>query len=248
MVPNALTRSSVQRDHALIAPDSHVPAPLPGWTKTKGIILISPVMGARFSQFYAIMERRGESAPPLPGVERFFFVLEGEATLQTDAGTTHLGIGGYGFIPAGTTHKIIAKKAAKLLLFEKKFVPLEGVALPEVVTGNERDLPESPFLGDDRALLKFLLPDNPSYDMAINIFSYMPGTTLPFVEVHVMEHGLLMLDGGGVYRLADSWYPVTEGDVIWMASYCPQWFIAGGRTPSRYIYYKDVNRDPMGDL
>ena len=113
--------------------------------------------------------------------------------------------------------------------------------------GNERDLPESPFLGDERAQLKFLLPDEPAYDMAINIFSYMPGTTLPFVEVHVMEHGLLMLQGGGVYRLADSWYPVTEGDVIWMASYCPQWFVAAGRTPSRYIYYKDVNRDPMGD-
>ena len=61
MVPQALTRSSVKRDHALIAPDSHVPAALPGWTKTKGIILISPVMGARFTQYYAMMERGAES-------------------------------------------------------------------------------------------------------------------------------------------------------------------------------------------
>ena len=39
--------------------------------------------------------------------------------------------------------------------------------------------------------------------------------------------------------------PVKAGDVIWMASYCPQWFVAMGKTPASYIYYKDVNRDPM---
>jgi (S)-ureidoglycine aminohydrolase len=65
------------------------------------------------------------------------------------------------------------------------------------------------------------------------------------VEVHVMEHGLVMLDGMGVYRLGEDWYPVQEGDVIWMASYCPQWFVAMGKTPARYLYYKDVNRDPL---
>jgi (S)-ureidoglycine aminohydrolase len=60
-----------------------------------------------------------------------------------------------------------------------------------------------------------------------------------------MEHGLVMLDGMGVYRLGESWYPVNEGDVIWMASYCPQWFVAMGKTPARYLYYKDVNREPL---
>ena len=56
---------------------------------------------------------------------------------------------------------------------------------------------------------------------------------------------LLMLDGQGVYRLADSWYPVQQGDVIWMAPYCPQWFVAMGKGPARYLYYKDVNRGPL---
>jgi (S)-ureidoglycine aminohydrolase len=57
-----------------------------------------------------------------------------------------------------------------------------------------------------------------------------------------MEHGLLMLSGQGVYRLEDSWYPVAAGDVIWMAPYCPQWFVAMGKSPASYLYYKDVNR------
>ena len=30
-----------------------------------------------------------------------------------------------------------------------------------------------------------------------------------------------------------------------MAPYCPQWFVAMGKQPARYLYYKDVNRDPM---
>jgi (S)-ureidoglycine aminohydrolase len=61
----------------------------------------------------------------------------------------------------------------------------------------------------------------------------------------VMELGLQMLDGAGVYRLGESWYPVQAGDVIWMRSYCPQWFVAMGKQPARYVYYKDVNRDPL---
>jgi (S)-ureidoglycine aminohydrolase len=30
-----------------------------------------------------------------------------------------------------------------------------------------------------------------------------------------------------------------------MAPYCPQWFVAIGKEPASYIYYKDVNRDPI---
>ena len=60
-----------------------------------------------------------------------------------------------------------------------------------------------------------------------------------------MEHGLLMLEGGGIYRLSDRWYPVTAGDFIWMAPFCPQWFGALGTSPAKYLIYKDVNRHPL---
>jgi (S)-ureidoglycine aminohydrolase len=65
------------------------------------------------------------------------------------------------------------------------------------------------------------------------------------VESHIMEHGLLILGGGGVYRLDADWYSVQTGDVIWMAPYCLQWFAAVGDGPASYIYYKDVNRRPL---
>jgi (S)-ureidoglycine aminohydrolase len=136
--------------------------------------------------------------------------------------------------------------ASRLCVFEKRYESLPGVAAPGTLVGNERDVRGEPFLGDSDALLQVLLPDEPAFDLAVNVFTYRPGATLPMVEVHVMEHGLLMLEGQGVYRLADSWYPVREGDAIWMAPYCPQWFVAMGKGPARYLYYKDVNRDPLG--
>ncbi len=55
-----------------------------------------------------------------------------------------------------------------------------------------------------------------------------------------------MLEGGGIYRLGDHWYPVTAGDFIWMGPFCPQWFGAIGKRPAKYLIYKDWNRHPLG--
>jgi (S)-ureidoglycine aminohydrolase len=77
---------------------------------------------------------------------------------------------------------------------------------------------------------------------------YQPGASLRMVEMHVMEHGLIMLEGGGIYHLGNSWYPVTAGDFIWMAPWCPQWFGAIGKVPAKYLIYKDWNRHPLAGL
>ena len=47
-----------------------------------------------------------------------------------------------------------------------------------------------------------LTPDEMSFDFAVNTMVYQPGAALSMVEMHVMEHGLTMLEGGGIYRLA----------------------------------------------
>ncbi len=100
-------------------------------------------------------------------------------------------------------------------------------------------------MGDPALQVRVMLPDDEAFDMVVNTLSFEPGGSLPMVEVHVMEHGLLMLEGGGIYRLDNDWYPVTAGDFIWMGSYCPQWFGALGKTPSKYLIYKDWNRHPL---
>src|SRR5262245_40519431 len=221
------TRSRVARDHALICPDSFVPAPLPGWERTQGVILIAPRMGARFTQYLALMEAGASAGAALAGVERVLFVMDGTVSLQIGRSEERtLGTGGFAYLPPQAEASLRAKSARRLNVFEKRYVPLPGVPHPGPVVGQEQDIEGIPFLGDPDALLKTLLPTEPAFDLAVNVFTFRPGATLPMVEVHVMEHGLLMLQGQGVYRLGDAWYPVRAGDAIWMAPYCPQWFVA----------------------
>lgn len=243
------TRSRIQRSHALIAPDSFVTSDLPDWENAQGIILISPRIGARFTQYIALLADGGKASPALASVERVVYVLEGEIAVSLrDSSERRLGPGGFAYSPPDSDIAFRATAPARLNVFEKRYVPRPGIAPPGPVYGDERDVAGSPFLGDPAAILKVLLPCDDRFDLAVNVFTYEPGATLPMVEVHVMEHGLLMLEGQGVYRLGDDWYPVQAGDVIWMAPYCPQWFVAMGKTPARYLYYKDVNRDPWEEV
>jgi (S)-ureidoglycine aminohydrolase len=132
-----------------------------------------------------------------------------------------------------------------LAVIEKPYCAGRGGAHPDTVFGREQDV-VAQNLGDDPWLeVRSLLPSGSEHDFAVNTMTYQPGASLPAVEIHVMEHGLLMLEGGGIYRLGDSWYPVTAGDFIWMGPYCPQWFGAIGKTPAKYLIYKDFNRAPL---
>lgn len=245
MKPLGSTRSSTHRNHAFIGPDSHVTSGLPGWTATKGVILISPRMGARFCQYIANLEAGSASKAPAPGVQRFLYVLQGSVSVTAGGRTVVLGETHYAWLPPDAPHAITTPGTAQIMVFEKHYHRLPGVAPSEAVFGRAEDVASTPFLGDPDATLQLLLPDVPQFDMAVNIFTYRPGAALPFVEVHIMEHGLTMIAGGGIYRLDDQWYPTAKGDTIWMGPYCPQWFCAYGKENAAYIYYKDINRDAL---
>ena len=225
----------------MITADGQVTGVLPGWTDCTPCVLISPALGAGFAQYLVTLGVGAAGMGETGNEEWLLYVVDGAITMNG----VRLTQGGFAFLPPGTKYEVREPdKDSRLLIFSKKYEPLAGQKQPAFFTGNERDLSESPFLGDPHARLKLLLPESLGADMAVNIFTYDPGATLPFVETHVMEHGILMLAGSGVYRLDADWYPVTAGDAIWIAPYCPQWFIAAGPQPARYIYYKDVNRWP----
>ncbi len=241
------TRDMVKERYVLRTPAGFVPSNLPGWSRCVCIIQISPAMGANFAQFLITLEANGEGKGNAGVNEYFVYVLHGKCAVKLGSEKHSLTTGSYVFIPAHHDfHFHEAEKGTELLIFQKRFEPLAGVGKPGSGVGHEKSVPGNPFLGNDDARLQVLLPDQPEYDMAVNIFTYQPGATLPFVETHIMEHGLVMLRGQGVYRLDADYHPVTAGDVIWMAPYCPQWFVAMGKTPASYIYYKDVNRAPLG--
>jgi (S)-ureidoglycine aminohydrolase len=240
------TRDVVKERYALRTPSGCVPSNLPGWTNCVSIVQISPAMGANFTQVLITLNANGEGRGNSGVVESFVYVLEGDCSARVVGKKHTLKTGSYLFIPAQSDFLFDgAKDGAQLLIFQKLFESLSGAKIPGVIVGHEADIPGNPFLGNEGARLQVLLPDKPEFDMAVNIFTYQPGATLPFVEMHIMEHGLVMLRGQGVYRLDADHHPVRAGDVIWMAPYCPQWFVAMGKEPASYIYYKDVNRSPM---
>ncbi len=141
---------------------------------------------------------------------------------------------------------MIASIKSRAAIIEKLCEPLAGAPVPTAFVGKESEINSVPLMDDDSLRVRSLLPDNDSYNFAVNTMTYDPGSALSMVEIHVMEHGLLMLEGGGIYRLGDSWYPVQAGDFIWMAPYCPQWFGALGKNPAKYLIYKDWRRHPLG--
>jgi (S)-ureidoglycine aminohydrolase len=237
------TRARVASRHALITPANHVSSSVPGITGATVVVLVNEKMGAGFAQVLVTFERGGSAVGAASEIETFGYVASGGATVVLGGKRQVCGPGGFFFAPARQAWSLTAPKAGtQVTLFQKQYVPLAGASAPRPLIGDSASIKGQPFLGDPAANLQVLLPDEPAYDMAVNIFAYQPGGHLPYVEVHIMEHGLLMLAGKGVYRLEDSWYPVQAGDAIWMAPFCAQWFVAMGKTPASYLYYKDVNR------
>ena len=240
------TRSSQQSNHLLLTADSFVRTTLPGMKACSAIVHVGPALGAKFTEYTAEFESGGELGST--GAQRFIFVIEGGVQLQADGKSSELGPRGYVYLPEGLRHRVIANQVSRVAVIEKPYQALDSVEPPRLIISNE-DVVSSHPLEDDPALqVKHLLPDEMSFDFAVNTMVYQPGASLSMVEMHVMEHGLIMLEGGGIYRLGDSWYPVTAGDFIWMGPWCPQWFGAIGKVPAKYLIYKNWNRHPLAGL
>jgi (S)-ureidoglycine aminohydrolase len=237
------TRSAHQRNHLLLTPDTFVRTTLPGMKAASAIVHISPALGAAFTEYAAELESGGELGETL--AQRFLYVVDGSLKLQV-GGKDHLvGPRGYAYLPQGAAHRITSREKSRAIVIEKSYIQNSSANPSGVIVGSEDSIPSAP-LDDDPALqVKHLLPDTLSFDFAVNTMTYQPGAALRMVEMHVMEHGLVMLEGGGIYRLGDAWYPVTAGDFIWMGPWCPQWFGAIGKVPAKYIIYKDWNRHPL---
>ena len=237
------TRSVRQPDHLLLTPDTFVRAPLPGMQNANAVVHVSPAMGARFTE-YTVEFEPGGTYDIAGGTQRFVYVLEGELTLTAGAQQNTLLPNDYCYIAQVIPACFRARARARAAVIEKPYQPLDRVP-PPMLVGRESAMPGQPLMGDDALAVRILLPDDIAFDFAVNTMTFQPGAALAMVEIHVMEHGLLMLAGGGVYRLGESWYPVSAGDFIWMASYCPQWFGALGKIPAKYLIYKDWNRHPL---
>ena len=97
--------------------------------------------------------------------------------------------------PARPAH--CALTTCRINVFEKRYVLVLVSRHPARSAATSAKSKATPFLGDPDAILKVLLPIDPRFDLAVNVFTFQPGAALPLVEMHMMEHGLLMLEGRG---------------------------------------------------
>ena len=246
------TRSANRRDHLLLTPDTFIRTPLPGVTNGSAIVHVAPQSGSGFTMMTVELEPGGTLTEG--PTQRFLYVLEGELTLiePGNSGPHTMIADGYAYLPTDYPHTLKAEAKARVAVVDKPFLPLASAhseplkePRPWSLIGREPEVMSVPLNGDEGLQVRSLLPDSIAFDFACNTMTYAPGAGLAQVEIHYMEHGLLMLEGGGIYRLGDQWYPTQAGDFIWMAPYCPQWFGAIGKRPAKYLIYKDFNRHPL---
>jgi (S)-ureidoglycine aminohydrolase len=242
-----LTRSSRKLDHLLQTPNTFIRTPLPGASGVEFVVHAAPQLGARFTQMTAEFAKDGTLGPA--PAQRFIYLLEGELELTAGGKKYQLVMDSFAFLPQDVPHTVRAVAQSRAAVIEKHYESLAGVETQaaQIVVGNEAAVAAVALMGDEGLRVRSLMPDGPAYDFAVNTMTYDPGAALGMVEIHVMEHGLLMLEGGGIYRLGDAWYPVEAGDFIWMGPYCPQWFGALGKRPAKYLIYKDWCRHPLGE-
>lgn len=242
---SALTRSVVHRNHAVISPDGYINSKVPGWDACTVNVIINEQMGANLCQTLITAESECVLNGATKESQIFFYIIEGKCAAKVNGKSQSLSQGHFVYVPVHSDYEFNDfQSGTKFITFHKKYEPLAGYAAPEAIFGDAGKVDGPEYLGDPALRLQVLLPEELSFDMAVNIFTYDPGGHLPFVETHIMEHGLMYLQGQGVYMLDHKWYPIKKGDSIWMAPYCQQWFTAMGKEPAVYIYYKNVNRFP----
>ncbi|MEZ4610864.1 MAG: hypothetical protein R2838_11595 [Caldilineaceae bacterium] len=138
MQPFGFTRTAVQRDHAFITPDSHVTGPLPRWEKTRGVVLISPHMGAGFSQYLAHMDAGGRSGAPFARCGTLRLCAGRRSAVAVGRTDDHAHARRLR-IPAARHAAVAAPDApAALNFFERRYVSVPDHAAPARSSGASR--------------------------------------------------------------------------------------------------------------
>ena len=230
-----------------------VTSQLPFWERTRCWIIAKPIVGfsTTFAQYIVEVLAGGGSVNPEPDtrVQGVLFVVEGELTIEVGDRTHPLSPGGYAYLPAGVSWalKNNTDSGARFHWIRKVYERVEGLDQPPVLIANDNEVEPTPMPDTQGkwATTRFVDPGDLRHDMHVNIVTLQPGAVIPFLETHVMEHGLYVLQGKGVYRLNEDWVEVEAGDFMWLRAFCPQACYAGGPDSFRYLLYKDVNRHPV---
>lgn len=209
-------------------------------------------MGAKFAMYLVGGGKKGRFDGMDGVMETFIYVLEGRVKV---AGKEVLEAGGFVYVPPWVHIRVdfvVEDGASECKSWcvvlqrpwkRKKDVKKDYKTM--VVIDHEDHVEVEKIPGEAFELQKLLPKTDSFYGFNVHLMNFQPGEYLNVKEVHYNEHGLIMLEGEGMYKLNDQYFPVTTGDVIYMAPFVPQWYGALGKTRTRYFLYKDTNTDPI---
>jgi (S)-ureidoglycine aminohydrolase len=241
-------RGVVRRNYAFIPPEGVLNSRLPAYEATTARFLAAPVMGARFAQFVLEIEPGGGTRAPIrePDIQHFYFVLAGEIALAVaDRPPAALAPGGFAYIPPGIAFALSnpGPHPARVLGLRKRYEAID-LPPPDPIVSHRDAVPRENHTGlDGRGFQHLLGFGDLRFDFEMNLMWFRPGTCFPDVETHIMEHGLYMLQGQGLYFLGTEWHEIWADDFIWMGGFCPQQFYPTGFGDVEYLLYKNMNRD-----
>ena len=240
-------RAVVKPNYAFMPPEGILSSRLPDYEQSVVHFQAAPALGAEFAQaLLAIAPGGGTRGMILAKPQHFFFVIEGTVVIRLDGGEPQeLTAGGFAYLPQGTRFSLRNESPGPARV-ERLTKPYESIGLPppDPIVSHRDKVPATNLTGAEGRNWKLLLGAGDfRFDMEINILSFQPGAYFPDVETHIMEHGLVMLEGQGLYYLAGDWHEIWAGDFIWMGPYCPQQFYPTGFGEAAYLLYKNVNRD-----
>ncbi len=230
--------------YMILPQENRVPSTLPNFENTIGQVLTTAANGAKFIAIELHMDENGRTVETIDDeYEHFIYVLEGKISLGIKNAKRDIVEGGFAYLTPDISFQLVndSNKMSRVLWFRKRYVEIKG-KMPNPIFGNEKDYPAMP---EDTYTEQHLIPydDDIAYDLAFNLLNIEPGVHFGFVESHIMEHGLYMLQGRGIYWLNGDYHEVKENDYIYMAPFCPQFYFATGWEKTRYLLYKDINRD-----
>jgi len=223
---------------------------LPFWDNTLAWVIAKPLacFASTFSHYLVEVSTGGGTDKPetFDGIEHVLFVTNGELNVTINGDSQSVTAGGYVYLPPNATWAAHnhAVDTAEFHWIRKQYEQVDGLDYPDAFVTHE-DKVEAIAMPDTNngwTTKRFVDTDDVRHDMHVNIVKFEPGVVIPFMETHVMEHGLYVLEGKGAYKLNQDWVEVEAGDYMWLRAFCPQACYGAGDSPFRYLLYKDVNR------
>lgn len=234
-------------EYAILPTEARCSSFLPFWENTTAYVMTSPERGSNFVQMdLKLAPGGGNSQPVNDGLEQFLFVTEGQVELTLDnSGEHHIfGPRDFAWLPPEDLYflKNHSDAECSVVWLRKPYEPVAGWKIPDRVIGNEIEIC---FEERDTHIERHLIPfaTDRAFDLCLKTLYFEPGVYFSLVESHVQEHGLVMLQGQGVYYLNGNYHEVRAGDFIYMAPWCLQMMYASGWSTAGYLLYKEYNRD-----